>query len=201
MSRYWKRRVIVATMTVAAAATSVKTTTAAGHGHRSPPHGPIYRTLDALAGGIEHVIDAASSMRRKAVRCDDQACDDGCDALTMEAYGDHDLMPYETSPSPHMAPMPLQAVVTPSPIRGLPVPQPIMPRVMTQSPAGDDEWFDGGAMSDVSPETPVRTKVPSAKRSPSETYDSLPDPFVDDPQTRRTTKPSYRSAGRRQATR
>ena len=59
-----------------------------GFGHadasRSPGpafNGPIYKTLDAVAGGIEKVFGLDKRHQRD---CDARSCDDGCDAAMMQ---------------------------------------------------------------------------------------------------------------------
>ena len=55
----------------------------------SREHGPIYKTLDAVAGGIEKVFGLDKRHHRG---CDAGSCDNGCDAAAM-----HELM----TPRPH----------------------------------------------------------------------------------------------------
>lgn len=48
------------------------------------PSGPIFKTLDALAGGIELVLEKTVLGSGAGKRgCDTQACDDGCDAVRL----------------------------------------------------------------------------------------------------------------------
>jgi hypothetical protein len=48
------------------------------------PSGPIFKTLDALAGGIELVLEKTVLGSGGGKRgCDAQACDDGCDAVRL----------------------------------------------------------------------------------------------------------------------
>jgi hypothetical protein len=48
------------------------------------PSGPIFKTLDALAGGIELVLEKTVLGHSKTKRgCDAQSCDDGCDAIML----------------------------------------------------------------------------------------------------------------------
>ncbi len=75
-------------------------------------HGPIYKTLDTVAGGIEKLL-FFSLKHRVGGGCDEMACDDGCDAMTMA-----DMMMYEETHVPMgMAPPVLMqpSVAHPSP--------------------------------------------------------------------------------------
>lgn len=48
------------------------------------PSGPIFKTLDAFAGGIELVLEKTVLGHSKPKRvCDSQSCDDGCDAVML----------------------------------------------------------------------------------------------------------------------
>lgn len=79
--REHKRQLAIA---IIAAITGVATLPAASCFAGKPAHGPFYRTLDTIAGGMEKAIDIAASAGRGARGCDAQACDDGCDAMTIE---------------------------------------------------------------------------------------------------------------------
>ncbi len=58
-------------------------------------HGPIYQTLDTVAGGIEKLLFFSLKHRGRSGGCDDMSCDDGCDAMTMG-----DMMMYEDAGLP-----------------------------------------------------------------------------------------------------
>lgn len=48
------------------------------------PSGPIFKTLDAFAGGIELVLEkTVLKNTRKKHGCDSQSCDDGCDTIML----------------------------------------------------------------------------------------------------------------------
>lgn len=224
-----KRLALGLAITSISLATTTSTAIADGHSH-----GPIYRTLDAMAGGIEMVIDAASRHGHGAVGTGDASCDDGCDAMMMNEFSEAEGVDYLPMPpvehaSPNvsthglpMAPMatmphPLPPVVSaprvtaprmiePTPMvspssrppssRPMPIPTPQPARVMTQPQAApmaatpDDDWLQNFA-----PEPTRSVPAPrTMRRSPAETFDSLPDPFRDDPQSRRSTPSTIQPA-------
>jgi hypothetical protein len=76
-------------------------------------HGPIYRTLDAIAGGIEKVIDVATSTGKNASDCDEAVCDDGCDPMMLTELDSSMEMPEASAPS--HAPLPPAMPVQPAP--------------------------------------------------------------------------------------
>ena len=70
------------------------------------PSGPIFKTLDAFAGGIELVLEKTVLRHGKGKHgCDSISCDDGCDAITLhelEMYrDDHKAVPEAYHPSPN----------------------------------------------------------------------------------------------------
>lgn len=151
------------------------------------PSGPIFKTLDTFAGGIEFVLEkTVLGHGKKKKGCDAQSCDDGCDAVTLHQLNMHHngnvAVPQAIEPLPPpsgpMHSMPTESVppimdVEPTfdrPIRKS-VPQP-MPELST-----DDGWIDSFA-----PSTPSRNAAPG-RRAPA-ADDALPNPFEDDPQTR-----------------
>ncbi len=138
----------------------------------SENHGPIYRTLDALAGGIEKVLGLSATQR--ASWCDQESCDDGCDAITAMQL-EMPLPPIHRPANPPMPPSDFR--VTPPSM--VPTPPPMMPQ------AADDDWLDG--FSPPIEGTPMRPQ-PSPVPMPQTVnpYDALPNPFMDDPQSRRT---------------
>ncbi len=92
------------------------------------PQGPILKTLDAFAGGIELVLEKTLLSNGKSRRgCDSPSCDDGCDAITLHQLdlqrGDQMAVPEVYHPSPSAEPM-----IPPPPRR--------------QGPAADDSLFD-----------------------------------------------------------
>lgn len=229
------RRVALAALLATTASVTVGQSESRAGGH---PHGPIYRTLDALAGGIEAVIDVATAARERGSKCDDGSCDDGCDAgLLHELQGpsQHDLMmppglPPSTLPQeremipPNSSVLPLpngaptgqgMPAVTPedewldrfspervrTPIhaeekRGLPIPPP------TKSPAARRPGQAGSSLpgnalpGKLSPARPVPSAPKDGQyRGPAETFDSLPDPFIDDSQSQRSTRSATRQVG------
>lgn len=218
----WKRRTAVAIISLTTSASGLSTGQCFAGGHS---HGPIYKTLDALAGGIEKVIDATASLGRKSSsKCDGPSCDDGCDAMTLAEFEtnyrvnevevpmppmvpDYPLGPVQSVPMPPSMPMvvampkstPLSdpmPVPMPAPRVNKPMPKPVpMPAPAPTKPSRspDDEWFDSFSPEPVSPntgdgKTPIRTNGRPALRNPVDTYDSLPNPFEDDPQSRAQPK-------------
>ena len=221
----------------------VQTGWAGGH-----EHGPIYRTLDALAGGIEKVIDVAASAKQRAGSRGAPLCDDGCDAILMDELmtiphsndlpmhdfasppgfsPDMDVVPdtrfvpdmaspqadtFENVPSaqqPAQRPRRVMAPRVPSPpadtprtMRPLPAPS---QRAPTTTPhTSNDEWLESFS-AEPRPQAPAVPRrqldtQPKAKsgsgavRNPAETFDSLPDPFRDDPQSNRGSKSMNRPA-------
>lgn len=186
-------------------------------------HGPIYRTLDALAGGIEKVIDVAAAAKHRSCLNKEPLCDDACDSMMMGELVE--LSSAAGSPLPEMEMVPMQpytaspAVIDPSAPDSLSRPKPLMapriptpprdtPRVARPTPApqpvptprsADDEWIESFSPQTPSPGTPTAPRRspqtqpnsrPGARslRSPAETYDSLPNPFLDDPQSSRARK-------------
>ncbi len=226
-------------------------------------HGPIYRTLDALAGGIEKVIDVAACAKQGMGGCDAPNCDDGCDAMTLESFNSmsdgsmpmasemevvpmppsrptapHPMTPYQVSP-PHMSAPAVMAPQTMAPrmaspeaypvdsLRPMHSPKPLMaprlplppsevprqtrpampapkslPSAAPEPLSGDDNWLEGSATESSktkAPTVPRRSLLdedisPTGRRSPAETFDSLPNPFLDDPQSRRPVRSANQTA-------
>ncbi len=118
-------------------------------------HGPIYRTLDAVAGGIERVF----GLRSRGHGCDEAGCDDGCDDATLHALMPghrHALPPGTAFSHPGLIPVPSRGAELPS-----------------SRPPSDD-----------SPSTrPPRTEslpAPGSDDDPESFFDTLSDPFQDD---------------------
>jgi len=74
----------------------------AGDGHgKHLPQGPVFKTLDLVAGGIESVLQkTVLAGRRSSPTCDSSLCDDGCDATTL-----HELEIFSLD-SPNLMPSP-----------------------------------------------------------------------------------------------
>jgi len=175
------------------------------------PQGPIFKTLDAFAGGIERVLEKTVLSNGKAKRgCDSPSCDDGCDAITLHQL---DLYRGGQMAVPPMPPMPGHAVppmidVEPTfdpPVRKtLPQPMPestqlqvpkSAPRAMPQVPVDtqmtpvqkqkpqSDLSSDDSWIDSFAPSMPNRNPPPPRRQGPA-TDDALLDPFADDPQTR-----------------
>lgn len=125
-----------------------------GHDHlavnRGP--GPIYRTLDAVAGGIERLF----GLKKRSHACDAFGCDDACDAATPHSM----LPPGEFLPM-ERSPQPMRSTPRPSTGGGLPAtpPQPVEPR---QQP----------------PSRPL--PPPPVQQEEESIFDALSDPFKDD---------------------
>ena len=209
----------------------------AGH----PAHGPIYRTLDALAGGIEKAISVAGRTATMGGACDSTSCDDGCDAMTlndldagsdyaMPIHGDARMSEPTVAPpieqptppagshrpnsTPRLKPQPLldsepmpmrepMEIQEPRPVREpmpmresrpMPIPQPLQEPMSTPTEPADDGWFDSLSPGSKTPTSKRLIPEPRALRSPSETIDTLEDPFKDDPQGRRSLKSANQPA-------
>jgi len=82
----WTKRIGLALVVAAAGSIAADTAAAAGHKGRSGHghHGPIFKTLDALAGGIESVLERTVLSGRKSSACDAAGCDDACDHGTLQ---------------------------------------------------------------------------------------------------------------------
>lgn len=219
MTRNWKRNVAAAALGISASLSALPAQRCVAMGHT---HGPVYRTLDALAGGIEMVIDVASSMGRKsATSCDELSCDDACDAATisqLESTSDHGYLEMQ-SPESHQHSIPqTDAIPMPPPLQmpnlapmsdpqpsfkpnsaprtSGPMPQPV-PMSETPKKEVEDEWlnsFSPKPMPSQGGKRTTPTKKRPETRGPAETYDSLPDPFLDDPQTRKQAQPANQPA-------
>lgn len=81
----WTKRIGLALVVAATGSLAADTAEAAGHKGRSG-HGPIFKTLDALAGGIEAVLERTVLSGRKASACDAAGCDDACDHGTLQQF-------------------------------------------------------------------------------------------------------------------
>lgn len=83
----WTKRIGLALVIAATGSLAADTAEAAGHQGRSGhghTHGPIFKTLDALAGGIESVLERTVLSGRKSSACDAISCDDACDHGTLQ---------------------------------------------------------------------------------------------------------------------
>lgn len=225
-----KRERFVSLVVSLSSAAILPTSSAFAGGHE---HGPIYRTLDALAGGIEKVIDVAAAAKQRSCLSEKKPlCDDACDAMTMGEFAEYPSsldplssgMEFSPMPShlssplelaPQLAPHPgstAQPGRTTAPAPRIPTPPGDTPRVARPMPAQqpvprsvDDEWsesFSAQPPAQATPTVPRRPleTAPSSKpgagtrRSPAETYDSLPNPFLDDPQSRHAPRSANQPA-------
>ncbi len=85
--QYWTKRIGLALVVAATGSLATDSAEAAGHKGRSghgQPQGPIFKTLDALAGGIESVLERTVLSGRKSSACDAAGCDDACDHGTLQ---------------------------------------------------------------------------------------------------------------------
>ncbi len=187
-------------------------------------HGPIYRTLDSLAGGIECAISVTAKVGDRIMRRKTVTCDDGCDAALLHELSHspdviqdkpavrlpiappmsedaQDVGPESSSDQMQMAPVFPEPYRQPPVIQARPIPTPqsvpmrTAPRTQqnNRKPANptppirtpEEEWLD--SFPAESNQAVPNDQRPGSKaprlRDPSETYDSLPDPFLDDPQT------------------
>jgi hypothetical protein len=154
-------------------------------------HGPLYRTLDAIAGGIEKVIDVAAGAGKQSSGCDDAVCDDGCDPMMLNELGSsmgtpEASTPYHAphppmmpvNPAPHYETLPLESMPTES------VPADRMP--MTPTPMNSSQA--PRAVPPVKAAKPSQPTQPAQPAIPAEDdwLDSFsPEPPATAPQTRR----------------
>lgn len=167
------------------------------------PDGPIFKTLDALAGGIEKLTgldQCPSSGCDSGCGCDagPSGCDDACDAAMIQ-----ELSAPVYVPAPSYSPTPAQPAIpqTVTPHYSDPVPhtEPRMPTVPPESysapsdanttrPYVDQPLMPVPAEDPVAPEPeptedPAPTQpdaTPPAPDSDRSIFDSLDDPFGDD---------------------
>jgi len=183
-SRDRKRRLAVAVITAIAGFASLPTPNCdAGH----PSHGPIYRTLDALAGGIEKVIDVAGKASARGRSCDPAFGDDGCDAMTLyelEAASGHATPIYDDS-SMQGSPYASQVESGPDsqisePTTAPPLAQPrAQPRAQTTSPARKNPANSMPRSKPTPALQPMRepAKRPMLERAPQPMPAPLPHPM------------------------
>ena len=128
--------------------------------------GPIYRTLDAVAGGIERVF----GLHSRGHGCDEAGCDDGCDTATL-----HALMPGHGHPLPPGTAFPHPGLI-PVPSREAEVPSDRLPshRPPSHRPPSDDSPSLRRPRSESLPEPG------SDEDDPGSFFDTLSDPFEDD---------------------
>ncbi len=174
------------------------------------PSGPIFKTLDALAGGIELVLEKTVLGHSKVKRgCDSQSCDDGCDAIMLHELniplGSKMAVPEAhhpiKTPGSLAQPMPAESMppmiqVEPNfdrPIRRvLPEPIPEQKRLPLPtaelSPISKTELPTAAPLSTpklpAAPETPVQKKSPQPDLS---TDDGWIDSFAPSMPSRSTT--------------
>lgn len=165
------------------------------------PRGPIFHTLDTIAGGIEAVLHRTvlPSHRRGAGPCCDSAgCDDACDQMTLRHLEmSPPLPPPQTVPTPGsgvqvMRPVPLPSHSSPpqaapmqrvppragpaptTPVHRMPA-RKTSPRLVRPLPTVRPEHGTAPAVESGVPARPARP-IP-----PQQEYDDLRNPFLDDP--------------------
>ena len=134
-------------------------------------HGPIYRTLDAIAGGIEMAIDVATAKGKHGSSCDETVCDDGCDPMMLTEMGpetqSYDLMMPPTLPHSYGTPGPETTAIPQMQMRTAPTPAPTPIPAPAPSPAqpitpADDDWLDS-----FSPEPAPSASAPPRRGLPT----------------------------------
>jgi hypothetical protein len=178
----WSRRVGMP-LIIAAALCWSPAAEAGGHGSGWQPQGPIFKTLDALAGGIESVlrrtgVTAGQRAACDGIGCDAIRCDDGCDHTTLRQLEGHPLPSMGHGPSVQSK---FQAA---QPLPRSAEPLQALPRVPTDRSdlSAQDSWIDSFVPSPPSGQSAQPPRVaPRSPASPS----GLPNPFLDDPQSRR----------------
>lgn len=140
------------------------------------PQGPIFKTLDAFAGGIELVLEKTVLSSGKGKRgCDSQSCDDGCDAITLHQLDMHRggqmAVPKTHYPSPTVKPS-MPSVSDPS-----------LPRMIEVEPTFDRpvrKTLPQPAQESTPLEVPKMPPPPLAKtQSPKAAPPALPQVPVD----------------------
>ena len=179
--------------------------------HCHAGHGPIYRTLDAFAGGIEKLLRLDQPARGA---CDEFACDGGCDALSMQ---DVMQMPMEHQPFTHgdAGPMYMEDPGLPAVPQPMMEPQPMMqrsapPASMQMSPHRMTPMSESSQPNQMPMQIreqqggPTGSGVmPSDQEQRDSIFDSLQDPFRDDSARIHRSQPvpsrpaSYRTSLRR----
>jgi hypothetical protein len=200
---------------VVAAAGCVTSTTADARGPRlgsgagpGAPQGPIFKTLDAMAGGIEYVLERtvlAQRTQRRSSSCDAIGCDDACDHLTLQQLepmaiggpqGQRMPHPHLQGAAPlqhpgdfshgddqHLHAQPMHAhPMHAHPAYGGQAEPRGLPRVPSDhAPAplsSEESWIE----SFIPAQPQGRNGQPRRRMPRDEQYDALPDPFLDDPQ-------------------
>ncbi|TWU64818.1 hypothetical protein [Crateriforma conspicua] len=140
---------------------------------------PLYKALDALAGGIERALFLDRDHHGKVTQCDDiSGCDDACDAATLQT-----LQQWEQSP-PLAVPQPIPIDAMPSnavpsnavPSDAVPV-QPLPPNGTQYQPAHPM------APPAATPQPMRRITTPPEQDAPLDRLDPRANPFADDPMT------------------
>jgi hypothetical protein len=109
------------------------------------PSGPIFKTLDTFAGGIELVLEKTVLKCSKGKPgCDSPSCDDGCDALTLHQFDMQQdsqvVVPKAFQPLPPpsepMHSLPMHSLPT-EPLPTEPLPTESLPPMMEVEPTFD----------------------------------------------------------------
>lgn len=158
------------------------------------PNGPIFKTLDTLAGGIETVLQKtvlncnASLFPSRSV-CRTQSCDDACDAIAMAPYGDlaAPAALHRSAPHSSLVPLPPEDNFV-QPLEPLTTEPSVLPRrqgipsLLPSSPQPSSSQSSRPSQADTTTEQDF---MDSFAPPSSEPGNRGSDPFRDDPQTRR----------------
>lgn len=132
--------------------------------------GPIYRTLDVVAGGIERVF----GLHSRGHRCDEPGCDDACDAATLQA-----LTPGHGHPIPPGTPFPHPGFIP-------------TPSDQANGPFREAPSFDPPSTRPPSTRPPRTESLPAPGSGDDESgsfFENLSDPFEDDSAGLRPLRP------------
>ena len=154
-------------------------------------HGPIYKALDTVAGGIEKLLFLGLKHRSS---CDEMACDGGCDAMSMS-----EMMMYEDSSIPsHMAPPVRMSPMTSHP----PMPQHSHPQPMSSQHMSAPPTIQHSDPALPPTAAPLRMSKPQMTSIPEQTPSiprpmprPMPLPLRDDDATGSGVMPLDRSEG------
>ncbi len=187
-------------------------------------HGPVYMALDTVAGGIEKLLFLGMKHRS---HCDQTACDDGCDAMSMSEMMMYEEsgFPTEMAPPVRMSPMtshppmpnqmmPSQRMLTPSHVHSEPTLPPSPAPLKMSKPQ-----MTAIPRSEAAIPSPMPLQLPEGDATGSgvlpldrsegdSLFDSLQDPFRDDSaqlnaphldrkESSKTMPASYRTSTRR----
>lgn len=147
---------------------------------------PLYRSLDAVAGGIEKVF----SLHKGHSGCDEAACDDGCDAMMIQELmvpmptTDHSMHHQHHSIDSMSVPQnyPIESPTQTIPMGQAQIPQPMpmesMPAPPTEAPVAQPKAIE--VQPNTNPLLPPPEQAEPESSNEGSLFDALSDPFSDD---------------------